>query len=459
MTNGIVPQLQQPDSDQPQAMQQPQQSRLRNMLNGFASSLLHQGGVMTPEEMQLAQQKLAIEHMHAQAAQTQAQGLNAFRQMQANEYAPSPAGFATQAGHPELEGAPWKNLASVIAQERRGVGAANVAAENKKNPVTDALKAAYSAYSSGDMDEYKKQLSFVTSANEAQGKTAKVTSAQEDSRWLSLRQKELSGQQLTPDETTWKKAFEDRVDVKTTNPRLKSLTAMAYARAKANAQYRDVTVPEYGEDGEPTGRYRTTNALDAMISGTPTVGKPNMMQVAQKQALIKDMGGALENVRQSGSRIDWSAANKPSLIAALGDSTTGPGEFMRSEVARRLTPEERQYVVDVKVAQEALQSLRPILGAGQGSDLQRKLGLATNPGAQTPDYDYLNRQVDGLQGMLKRVSPGTTSLAKPGGPGAPSAGQTLMREKASGRTGFIANDKVSAAVASGRYEKVTGNAR
>lgn len=190
--------------------------------------------------------------------------------------------------------------------------------------------------------------------------------------------------------------------------------ATAAARAKFGAMYDAKLAPEYDEQGNPTGRYRTTNRLQLLQSGEPFVTAPNMITLQGKQALARDIYGALENVRNSGSQIDWGGANRASIAAALADPTTTSGDFMQSVWVKRLSPAERQYVVDVKTAQEVAASMRGILGAGQVSDLQRHLIGATNPGAQTPDFDYLNRQLDAVEGTVDRIYQGLPNVQKPG---------------------------------------------
>lgn len=107
-------------------------------------------------------------------------------------------------------------------------------------------------------------------------------------------------------------------------------------------------------------------------------------------------------------------------------------EFLTSDVAATLTPQQIDYVTAIVNMQESALALRSVAGLGQGSDKLRDAITRMLPGAGTPSKAYALRQMqlfDSEVNALRTTVPGIGAPGQGGGqtPGAPPPSATIIK--------------------------------
>ena len=128
-------------------------------------------------------------------------------------------------------------------------------------------------------------------------------------------------------------------------------------------------------------------------------------------ALIEDMRGSINDLRQDladPKLPEFTTAQrlKISLVLKNRDPASAMSNFLGSEFANTLTPEQQNYLVNVTTLIENAMAMRSVLGAGQGSDELRAAIKATIPSAQTPNKEYASKQLDRFEKTLDRLARG-----------------------------------------------------
>lgn len=101
--------------------------------------------------------------------------------------------------------------------------------------------------------------------------------------------------------------------------------------------------------------------------------------------------------------------NSPAVAAAIADPESTSGQWAQGQfVNSGLTPEQRNYVVQVKAYRENLQGLRKSAGGGI-SDAQVDRLMSMAPGANTPDLNYLLTQTGQIRQLRQRLAQGVTT--------------------------------------------------
>jgi hypothetical protein len=140
------------------------------------------------------------------------------------------------------------------------------------------------------------------------------------------------------------------------------------------------------------------------------------------QTTADDIQGAVKNLRDTVGVLDSGSVNRSVIEAILKDPQTNSGNFFQNVAARQLSDKEQDYVIAVLTAREVMPSLRNLLpGSGQATDARIKNMLETLPGARTAGSAMANKQLDSIEGTLKRVRPAIPNV-KPQGQGAPGQG-------------------------------------
>jgi hypothetical protein len=151
-------------------------------------------------------------------------------------------------------------------------------------------------------------------------------------------------------------------------------------------------------------------------SGAQTVvGTGNAPQAVKAQASVaqfNDIDSATNNIETAAKDLvgKGGSLNSPSVAAAIADPSSTSGQWAQGQFATSgLSPQERNYVVQVKAYKENLQGLRKSAGGGvSDSQVDRLMSLA--PGAGTPDLDYLMRQTGQIRAMRGRLATGVTTV-------------------------------------------------
>ncbi len=153
-------------------------------------------------------------------------------------------------------------------------------------------------------------------------------------------------------------------------------------------------------DGAPVGTSMQSNVTKS-LSGNA--------QFDDVQQGIDHTNNALTALEASGGKL-----SSPAMIAALGHSQKGLGQWLQSKAASTLTPQERDAVVSVNAMRERILAMRKASG-GNASEAQVDRMISMLPGPQTPDLDTAQRQLREVQSQLNTLRPGIPQVNRPGG--------------------------------------------
>lgn len=202
---------------------------LSNFTTGFGEALMHFAGVQTP--LQRAKQMNDIQESQLNQQE------HRMRMEQMGQMVTLPNGTSMPA---PLAMKLYPTLIKEQGLDRR-------AEAKQADPVKDLMRRAIEASDAGDDTGYKALLQKIKDIKDANTATPRVTSAEEDSRWLAIRQKELLNQPLTPEEATYKKAWEDRIGKKVTEPKLAAasvFTGPRWAQVAINKTALDMRIKQ-----------------------------------------------------------------------------------------------------------------------------------------------------------------------------------------------------------------------
>lgn len=179
------------------------------------------------------------------------------------------------------------------------------------------------------------------------------------------------------------------------------------AQLRANAYALNAYGANYGTDvaGNPL--------QGATELGGRTVGSRFQSSVQKQQsnvAQFNDVLGATRTLENTAKALvlkgGKSALSSPVIAAALAEPASTYGKWVQAKTATgQLSPEQRDYVTNLRAFRENLQALRKSAGGGvSDSQVDRLMEMA--PGAATPDIDYLLRQTNQIRMTANRLSKG-----------------------------------------------------
>lgn len=166
-----------------------------------------------------------------------------------------------------------------------------------------------------------------------------------------------------------------------------------------------------GLDGQPLPGI---GMLDGKPVGTSMQGTVNKSisgnaQFDDVEQGIQHTDKALQALESSGGKL-----SSPAMITALGHSQKGLGQWLQSQAASTLTPQERDAVVAVNAMRERILAMRKASG-GNASEAQVDRMISMLPGPQTPDLDTAQRQLREVQAQLDTLRPGVPQVNRPAG--------------------------------------------
>lgn len=221
---------------------------------------------------------------------------------------------------------------------------------------------------------------------------------------LATAKAELARAQSDPNSPAYKLAMA-RVQTAARNADAASVRANAYALNAYGANY--------GTD--PNGN-PLQGATVMPESGLPT-GSRFQGSVQKQQgrvAQFNDVMGALSTLENTAKTLVKAngpgALSSPIVAAGLKQPDSTFSQWLQGQVANRnLTPEQRDYVTNMRAFKENLQALRQSAGGGV-SDAQVNRLMEMAPGASTPDLDYLLRQTAQIRYTAQRLSKGIPNV-------------------------------------------------
>lgn len=179
----------------------------------------------------------------------------------------------------------------------------------------------------------------------------------------------------------------------------KIITEMATDPKLAAALARPVVVLDPNHPGNAT----YMSGGEAIKSGASAGDKVNSSDVLKQQAIFKDINRVTDNVSNSVKAMDQGEGQRALVSQALADPhNTTADNFVRSEFAKNMTPQSRDYVANVLSLREQVQGMSKLMGANGTSDSRIKAIYDTLPGAE-PDSDMARRKIDLAKKMLSNL--------------------------------------------------------
>ena len=170
------------------------------------------------------------------------------------------------------------------------------------------------------------------------------------------------------------------------------------------------------------------------LPGTINIGGQTMAprlaaaatRAIQTQAQFIDADGSIDNLMAAAKDMSSSgqALNDPRLVKLMTDPRFGDesspwfSNQMGGEIGSTLTSQQRDYLIAQKQARENIMAIRKVLGTGVSVASMNAI-TTTLPGAQTPDFDYAQKQIMAVKGQLGRLKQGVPNLNMPKPPVAP----------------------------------------
>lgn len=209
-----------------------------------------------------------------------------------------------------------------------------------------------------------------------------------------------------PDPTTnpagakaWGKMAEAIKTRMATDPKVAGYKALVYGRA--------AVTPFSTVDGE--GNPTTISNLDAIKQGAMGINKQNLGSTMGKAALIGDIKGGVEQVRDFTKVFD-SATSRKQIAAVLAQPGMTSQTFFQSPIAGSMDEDTQSAVIQLLNLKENAMAMRSVLGAGQGSEDLRRAIQQTIPGAVTPSKAFADKQLDTFLATLGRLEKGIPNM-------------------------------------------------
>ena len=159
--------------------------------------------------------------------------------------------------------------------------------------------------------------------------------------------------------------------------------------------------------------------------GSRFVGEGAAKFVKPKLAAFNEIESSSQQVKDALQGIDFSQKQIAKFSQVLKDVDDGSTikNFLATDAAKTLTPQEISYVTAVKNLKESAFALRGISGMGQGSDLLRTAIAAVVPGTRTPNKEYALSALARFDTQVQKLREGVPGLGAEGQKGKPTSQQ------------------------------------
>lgn len=237
---------------------------------------------------------------------------------------------------------------------------------------------------------------------------------------------ERDGKLITPESKDWSPDDEREFNAakaaydtgEASKLKRQEVASSAYARMRGQVQQYSVIDLS---TGEPTMANANT------INANP--GKYGAAGIVQS---LKNRAGIFDEIaytsKQAESAInklpdaplDESTRAQLALVLRDPDPHSALSQFLQSNFAASLSPDQIDYVTGLVALQESAMSLRSIAGMGAGSDKLRGAIMAMLPGPGTPSRAYAKRQMELFNGEVRQLRssvPANEKLGMPSGEG------------------------------------------
>jgi hypothetical protein len=250
-------------------------------------------------------------------------------------------------------------------------------------------------------------------------KEQKQTGVFYDNQYRELAKKQALGVKLEPEEIASMKAYEKQ----------KTLGQEAYGDKRIQALLAQ-PIPVYDTN---TGNFELKTKEEIVRAnkdnqqkglGSRFVGEGSAKFVKPKIAAFNEIEVSAQQVRDALKNLKGDFSQKQiakfSQVLNVPDDGSTIKNFLATNVAKTLTPDEIEYITAVKNLRESSFALRGISGMGQGSDMLRGAIADVVPGARTPNKAYAESALNRFDTQVATLKKGIPGLGKEGQGKAPS---------------------------------------
>jgi hypothetical protein len=139
--------------------------------------------------------------------------------------------------------------------------------------------------------------------------------------------------------------------------------------------------------------------------------KPKLAAFSEIEASSKQVSDALNNLKGD---FDQKQIAKFAQVLKVPDDGSTIKNFLATDVAKTLTPDEISYVTSVKNLRESSFALRGISGMGQGSDMLRSAIADVIPGPRTPNKAFARSSLQRFNTQVAKLKEGVPGLGAEG---------------------------------------------
>lgn len=278
-----------------------------------------------------------------------------------------------------------KQLAEAIHNEQKEQ------VEQLKQMYADAVKAALDRNEDPEADEKVQKLEQAIHGIEPGSKSNR------DDKAIEIMGKPKGT--WTPQEQAYMQGYNEWVR--------QTKVAPGMARAQVFVSGRELPVMQNGQLG-----YMNPAEIEAAKKGgTPPVPGSLGAQAMTKEALLEDIRGGSQQVRDSVNAMsdaDFSFPNRALIAGALKNNSpsNAMGTLISGAMKDSLNPAQQDYLINLANLMENGMAMRKVLGGGAGAKDIRDAVLAVIPGAGTPSKQYALKQLAVFDKTLDRLERG-----------------------------------------------------
>jgi hypothetical protein len=176
----------------------------------------------------------------------------------------------------------------------------------------------------------------------------------------------------------------------------------------------------YGVLDSETGNLVEVTGADIRQNPGKYAPASQSVQAKNRSAIFDEIAYTTNMLKDSIEKLPNSAfdpAARAQIAVVLRDERPRAAwyNFLNSNVASSLTPEQIDYVTSLISMQESAMSLRSIAGMGQGSDTLRAAITKMLPGSGTPSKAYAQRQMQLFNGEVQALKKSVPGIGETGG--------------------------------------------
>jgi hypothetical protein len=224
-------------------------------------------------------------------------------------------------------------------------------------------------------------------------------SVDQDIRYRDILTNANLGKPVSREDLAWAKAYKEQ----------KSIGPEAFGAARLDMMLKGNLVSVYDTN---TGEVGLLPREDVTKNPNRYVGAELATKLKSKKAVFDEIETASRQVRDALPNINFNEGQIAKFANILGANDNGSSirNFLGTNVAKTLTPDEINYVTAVKNLKESAYALRNVSGMGQGSDEMRAAIADVIPGPRTPNAQYADKALNRFDTQVKVLKSGVPGL-------------------------------------------------